>query len=145
MHVHIYPHIQHIKKKPTKNIFIYTYRYIIATLNVSQAIFSRCFIAEGFQQHKMRTLITEAVKMRPVGQDYNTDTRNTDSQPAKKCTICRSLKYVNMQRQISANSHFNHSIIFHLQKLVSLCKTLLTQLHANELFASTVCCFSSTW
>lgn len=141
----IYTHIyRHIYKMKYIFIYIYSYIYITATLKVSQAIFSRCTIAEGFQWHNTRTLLIKAVKMRPVGQGYNTDIWSTDSWP-RSGTICSSVTYVNMQRRISANLHFNHSISLHLQKLVSWCKTLLTQLDANELFATVICCFSSTW
>lgn len=141
----IYTHVyRHIYKAKYIFIYIYSYIYITATLNVSWAIFSRCIIAKGFQQHNMRSLLIKAVKMRGVGQGYNTDIWSADSW-LRSGTICSTLTYVNMQRQISANLHFNHSIFFHLQKLVSPCKILLTQLDANELFTSMMCCFSSTW
>lgn len=136
IYTHIYRHIYNMKY-----IFIYIYSciYITATLSVSQAIFSRCIIVEGLQQHNTRTFLIKALKMRPVGQGYD-----TGSWP-RSGTVCNSLTYVNMQRQISANLHFNHSIFFYLQKFFSPCKTLLTQLDANEFFTSIICCFSSTW
>lgn len=97
-----------------KYIFIYIYSciYITATSNVSQAIFSRCIIAESLQQHNTRIFLIKALKMRPVGQGYD-----TGSWP-RSGTVCSSLTYVNMQRQISANLHFNQSIFFLLAEIL---------------------------
>lgn len=123
----IYTHIyRHIYKTKYIFIYFYSYTYITATLHVSWAIFPRFVIAEGFMQHDVSTLLIKAVERRPVVGGYNTEIWSTDSWPGSE-TICSTLTYINMQRQIQANLHFNHSSSFHLQKMVLPHKTLLTQ------------------
>lgn len=123
VYTHIYRHTY-----KTKYIFIYfySYTYITATLPVSWGIFPRCVVAEGFMQHNVLTLLIKAVEMRPVVGGCNTEIWSTDRWPGSE-TVCSPLTYINMQRQIQANLHFNHSSSFHLQKMVSPHKTLLTQ------------------